>query len=1348
MDRLCRHSLAAFGIAALLLGAETGSGTAARAGEPVVLEYALGSGHPLAPEWKLIGGKWVVESDGLRQVAPGADDPTKALLVVGERYAGAHGDAVARITAELRVDAWEGREYSRAGVSLASDPETGRGVNLVLYAGRLTFVNDFVAWGASCGFPIEVGRWCTIRLERSDDRWKGKAWLEGQPEPDGWMVEWSDGAVAPRGYPALVGGSGGLASERSAVTFRRCEIDWRVWTEAEKRTRDMERRIARWNAGGPRSLRRAVDDLTRSFGDRYPNGRRYSERLAAIEAEVASADGSNGAERHTERLFAAIEAFDTLRDDALLANPLLDFDRLLLVDRRDARDYQPAPSFPIPPFAGRDHVLNGLPNNYQGNAVLREVPIENRIAVLSPVGRKGTLSTLFQPESPGYVGELDLHFGAERLLYSGLDGGRRFQIYELGFEGGGPRQITGPVLRDEGITGVVLDDVDNYDACYLADDRVLFGSSACFQSVPCERRWDEVANLFVVNPDGSNMRRLCFDQDHDFYPTMMADGRILYLRWEYTDIAHAFSARLFTMNPDGTGQRAFYGSGGYWPNRIFYAKPIPGRPTQFVGVVTGHHGTPRAGELILFDAAVGRKQADGALQRIPGHGRTVEPILKDALVDGSWPKFLHPYPLSDSYFLVSCQPSAESPWGVYLADRFDNLVLLHEIPGRMLLEPIPVRATPRPPVIPDRTAPETREATVTINDVYSGEGLVGVPRGSVKRLRVYSYHFNYYGTSGIEDYVGMDGPWDVRRILGTVPVHEDGSVHFVVPANTPIALQPLDSEGKALQLMRSWFTAMPGETVSCVGCHDYTGSAPAKRLGAALERAPSRIEPWYGPPRGFSWEREVQPVLDTHCAACHDGAARDGRALADLRSAEPRRLPLSDAPFPPSFYELRRFVRSPGLEGDPRVLPPAEYHADTNPLVQMLRKGHHGVVLDTESWDRIVTWIDLNAPAYGGWQEIPGVRENEAVSRCRDQRIESQRRFAGLDEDPEQLAPVPPRGAPRLPEPLPRSEPIDVAGWPFGPDEAADRQRAAVLERKSGQGDLDRTAHERDIDLGDGVTLRLVLIPAGSFVMGNAEGFADERPARRAAIDKPFWIGRFEVTNAQFTRFDPSHDSGREPMPWLKWDWEDFLELNEPNQPVCRVSWHEADAFCRWLSRRTGRAFSLPTETQWEWACRAGAATDMHHGARDADFSRFANLADSALLNLAGWNRVNTGFSRVERVRAFYASDSHDDRHQVAAPVGSFEPNAWGLRDMHGNVAEWTSSAYGEAKDDNRGAGSQPNASDYRGASFRLAQSEPMTVRGGSWYSRADLAGSASRTGYRPWQRVFDVGFRVVCEAE
>ena len=113
-----------------------------------------------------------------------------------------------------------------------------------------------------------------------------------------------------------------------------------------------------------------------------------------------------------------------------------------------------------------------------------------------------------------------------------------------------------------------------------------------------------------------------------------------------------------------------------------------------------------------------------------------------------------------------------------------------------------------------------------------------------------------------------------------------------------------------------------------------------------------------------------------------------------------------------------------------------------------------------------------------------------------------------------------------------------------------------------------------EVDLGTGVTLRLVFIPAGEFAMGDAAGYANERPLCKVKIERPFWMGKTEVSNAQYRCFAPSHQSGMEPMLWLKWSWEGFADLSQPRQPVCRVSWREATAFCRWLSQKTGRRYT------------------------------------------------------------------------------------------------------------------------------------------------------------------------------
>ena len=306
---------------------------------------------------------------------------------------------------------------------------------------------------------------------------------------------------------------------------------------------------------------------------------------------------------------------------------------------------------------------------------------------------------------------------------------------------------------------------------------------------------------------------------------------------------------------------------------------------------------------------------------------------------------------------------------------------------------------------------------------------------------------------GPQGVVGMEGPWDIKRIIGTVPVRTDGSAAFKVPANTPIAVQPLDSEGKALQLMRSWFTAMPGETLSCVGCHESQSSSPPAGYTASVTRKIDRIKPWHGPPRGFSFAREVQPVLDRYCVDCHDGKTETaGRTAFDLGGGKMISGYKSyfhyggrDAGhFSTSYAELHRYVRRPGMESDYHLLMPMEYHADSTQLMQLLSKGHYGVRLDDEAMDRLVTWIDLNAPYHATWTEIAG---KDRVKKWADLRRDYLKKFARQDIDFEAVYPVSyDSNKPATEQADVKSwgakpkRPVACAGWPFDAEEAKRRQ--------------------------------------------------------------------------------------------------------------------------------------------------------------------------------------------------------------------------------------------------------------------------------------------------------------------
>lgn len=1021
-------------------------------------------------------------------------------------------------------------------------------------------------------------------------------------------------------------------------------------------------------------LKLAIEDLIETHGAAYPEGPRYLEQLNALLPELKS----NG--RRTNKKLEA------LRREALLANPaLLNLPGILVVQRK--------PKDPLSDnvLTEKDKLIGfsaglardiAMPSNHECNSSLERTGYDDQIVLLNPGLPEAALKTVYRPDNGGYVGQLDLDFDARHVLFTQSDQ-TNWKLFELDVADASVRQVS-----------AMPDDVDCMDAAYMPDGGIVFGSTASYQSVPCWHGQKSVSNLYVMKRDGTGVRQVCFDQDHDYHPTILNDGKVLYQRWDYTGICHIFLRQLMVMNPDGTKQRAIYGSNSWYPNSLFFPRALPGGSNNIISILSGYHGPHRAGQLVLLDSSVGWQEGEGIMQRISGKGDPITPKIKDNLVQGDWPLFLHPYPLTDRHFLVSAKMNAKSEWGIYLADVFDNLVLLRQEPGYALLEPTPLTPRERPPVIPEQIDPASDDATVFIQDVYAGPGLQGVPRGTAKKLRLLAYNFGYRGLAG-SDKIGYGGPWEAMQILGTVPLEEDGSANFKIPANTPVAVQVLDSENKAIQLMRSWFTAMPGERVSCVGCHEAPNAAPLVKPALASSKSPRDVTPWYGPARGFDFEREVQPVLDQHCVSCHDGKEPD---LPDLRSiadgGKPTPKPIGYVPrlhqdmlrdtggkmtYTPAYDVLIHYIRRVGIEDDVSLLTPGEYHADTSELIQLLQRGHHGVQLDDESWDRLITWIDLNGPCHGTWNDVYPIPDG-----AHERRMALRKNYGGPATDPEHI----PAGSKPLakvlePAASPQAGDIVFASLPPVADPA---KRPAKV-----------------IDLGNGIRMTLSHVPG-----------------------QDFWMGTCEVTNEQYRLFDSAHDSRYYVKRRDRADGKG-LTLNDPQQPAVRVSWDDAMRYCEWLSEISGLQVSLPTAAEWAYACNAGQDTPLSYGDVDADFSRHGNMADlqfsTGLMNArgdkmpeGGATQVTGGVPHLLLEGAQLADTRFDDRYRVTAPVGSYESNAFGLFDMHGNAAEWT-------------------ASDHDGEKL---------VLGGSFFDRPERCRSEFTLTYPEWQKVFNVGFRVM----
>ena len=248
---------------------------------------------------------------------------------------------------------------------------------------------------------------------------------------------------------------------------------------------------------------------------------------------------------------------------------------------------------------------------------------------------------------------------------------------------------------------------------------------------------------------------------------------------------------------------------------------------------------------------------------------------------------------------------------------------------------------------------------------------MGIPRGNVKFLRVVEAPEKRYFASGNRPWYNYSTTYpgiswhnfETKRILGTVPVAEDGSAYFEVPSDKFVYFQLLDEKGMMIQSMRSGTVVQSGEVTGCIGCHDNRDSSPVNRgnlVLQAISKSPEKLNGWNGSPRVFNYMTEVQPVFDKHCVMCHDFGTKPGKKL---NLAHDRNVI-----FNTSYNELwrKKYIVVTGA-GPTKIPTPKSWGSHASLLVKTLQKGHQGIKLSKEEFDRIVTWIDLNAVFYGSF---------------------------------------------------------------------------------------------------------------------------------------------------------------------------------------------------------------------------------------------------------------------------------------------------------------------------------------------------------------------------------------------
>lgn len=682
------------------------------------------------------------------------------------------------------------------------------------------------------------------------------------------------------------------------------------------------------------ALSAAIDDLTREFGAHYLHGREFAERLAVLEAEQAALEaglreGSKGLRIRAGRLEQEVQG---LRRDALVANPLVSGQPLLYVVRKQYRPdhHNTATMFQV-------GEINEA--SFEGGGALKAIDLAT-----------GTVTTLVDaPE--GIVRDPEVYFDGTRVVFSMRRHAKdHYHLYEVNADGTGLRQLT----RAEGVSDI--------DPVYLPDGDIVFSSTREPKYCMCNRHI--MANLFRMESDGANIHQIGKSTLFEGHASLLPDGRLLYDRWEYVDRNFGDAQGLWSVYPDGTGHALYWGNNTNSPGGVIDARAIPGTD-QVLCVFGSCHDRPW-GALAIIERSRGMDGREPVMRTWPADAIELVGVGDFDTFIRVMPKYEDPYPLNDRYFLCARMIGRGEAMGIYLVDIFGNEVLLHhEAPG--CFDPMPLGPRPRPPAVPLRRDFESGEGVFYVADVYEGATMAGVARGTVKYLRVvespekqtFAEH-QQWGGQGQQN-PGMNWhDFNNKRILGTVPVDGDGSAHVAVPADTFVYFQLLDADGMLVQSMRSGTIIQPGERQGCVGCHEPRNSAPPLPVSAslmALQRPPDTLEGWHGAPRFFGYRAEVQPVFDKHCVTCHDHGQEAGETL--LLSGDTGMV------FNTSYNELWRknYITVPGA-GPADVLPAYSWGSHASRLVEVIREGHHDVVLDAESLDRIATWVDLNAPYY------------------------------------------------------------------------------------------------------------------------------------------------------------------------------------------------------------------------------------------------------------------------------------------------------------------------------------------------------------------------------------------------
>ena len=694
---------------------------------------------------------------------------------------------------------------------------------------------------------------------------------------------------------------------------------------------------------------------------RSPAAHAYLSRLANLKRQAAAAvAATNRAEPDgADAVIRVARAIGAMWDEQIRSLGPIVFIR------------RPASRFPaMAPYNVEDVVGSG--------GVFRASP--SSICVFDPARPQAPARVIYDCPS-GSIYDLSLSFDVKTIFFSaqipGVEGG--FQIYEVGVDGRGLKQRTvGPS--------------SNVSPVLLPSGEVMFVSTRAGTYVQCQPH--RAGLLYVMNRDGTKIRKVSANIDSDHSPQVLDDGRVLFTRWDYGIEKNVYSRQaLWVMNPDGTRFELFFGNTIEDPCGFWTAMPIPGRPE--VVCVFGPHHEGQHGSVGLVWNHFGKEAPRGTgfrwlSREMPAQG--------DLSYYHGWQR---PFPVHESLFLASYGGDGERKNRLYLLDDRGNRKCVYEDAALGCWNPLLLRPRPAPPAIAPQAEPAefvdrdpesanrnpdgSRTATLVVADVYQGIA-AHVSRGEVKYIQVMEQvqksrrRVGLWTAWGTVNPIISRGTVHVRRVIGRVPIESDGSAHFTVPALRNISLDVLDGDGKLLMRMGSDMHLMPGENRGCIGCHASRAvpwtPGDAQRSPLALRHAPvAPRQPDWGTDGIVDFPKVVQPVLDKYCVECHSGATPDG--AIDLSGDKTRFFSVAYDNL--IEHGLVDYFQSQAVDVDNTS--PKNNGSLLSRLCEYIDTEEHcGQKIPPADRERIYCWIDANVPYYGTYASNPA-RWHTAGSR-------------------------------------------------------------------------------------------------------------------------------------------------------------------------------------------------------------------------------------------------------------------------------------------------------------------------------------------------------------------------------